>query len=220
MQLKTYLLLFTLCCVCTLSYAQDRSDLKGITFIAEDDNEEVDLNKSFKIAPAKGLTNKKLFQPKINYTPLLSPFKKKSGVNIVAKSKLKKPTWDVKQKFTEDYQNVSQFSRDFNLGDLRTTSKTLIIECRDHEYVDGDRIKLMINNAVIHPNLTLTGQFYVVDVDLKPGHNTINFIALNEGSSRPNTAQLRVFDEDGQLLTSKRWLLTTGYKASLTVLKE
>ena len=78
----------------------------------------------------------------------------------------------------------------------------------------------MVNNAVVHPNLTLSGQFYVVDVDLKQGYNTINFVALNEGSSRPNTAQLRVYDEHGKQLASKRWLLTTGYKAILTILKE
>ena len=220
MRFKTFLLLLTLGSVFVYTNAQDRSNLKGFTFKAEDDKEQVDISKSFKIAPAKGLTNKKRFQSKINYTPLESPFKKKSGVNIVAKSKLQKPTWDVKQKFTEDYQNVAQFSKDYNLGDLRTTSKKLIIECRDHEYVDGDRIKLMVNNAVLHPNLRLSGEFYVVDVDLKLGHNTINFVALNEGTSRPNTAQLRVYDEDGKLLASKRWLLTTGYKAVLTILKE
>ena len=78
----------------------------------------------------------------------------------------------------------------------------------------------MVNNAVIHPNLTLRGDFYTIDIDLKEGFNTIEFVALNEGSSRPNTAQLRVYDEHGKLLASNRWLITTGYKASLTVQKQ
>jgi len=91
---------------------------------------------------------------------------------------------------------------------------------RDHEYVDGDRVKLMLNNVVIHPNITLRGDFFVIDIDLQEGFNTINFIALNEGLSSPNTAQLKVFDADGNQIASNKWLITTGYKASLIILKE
>ena len=50
--------------------------------------------------------------------------------------------------------------------------------------------------------------------------NTINFVALNEGLSSPNTAQLKVFDADGNLLASNRWLIRTGFKASLIIVKE
>ena len=204
----------------SLAVAQVDVPKEGVSIKAEDSTLKVDKSKSFKISPVKGLSNKKVAKPSINYTPLNDRFKKKSGIDMMAKSTLLKPTWNVKQKFKEDNKDTSKFGKDYNLGDLKTTSKTLYIECRDHEYVDGDRIKLMVNDAVIHPNLTLTGQFYKVDVDLEEGFNTIYFIALNEGSSSPNTAQLRVYDENGKLLTSKRWLLTTGYKASLVVLKQ
>ena len=220
MQFKRLILLLTLFLVCSVSFSQGDVPERGFSIRPDDSTLNVDVRKLFNIAPAKGLSNKKQFDFKINYTPLVSAFKKRSGVDITQKSTLKKPTWDVKQKFTEDYQDVSRFSKDYNLGDLTTTSKVVIIECRDHEYVDGDRIKLMVNNAIIHPNLTLTGTFYRVDVDLKQGHNNIYFVALNEGTSRPNTAQMRVYDENGKLLISKRWLLTTGYKASLTILKQ
>ena len=77
----------------------------------------------------------------------------------------------------------------------------------------------MVNKAIIHPNLTLKGEFYTVDVDLKDGINTIEFIALNEGSSRPNTAQIRVFDENGTVLATNKWLITTGFRAVLTVVR-
>ena len=147
-------------------------------------------------------------------------FKKKSGVDMVQKSTLQKPTWDVKQKFTEDRQDVAQFSKDYNLGNISTSSKTVVIKCRDHEYVDGDRIRLSVNDAVIHPNLTLYGEFYTIDIDLKDGYNEIHFLALNEGLSRPNTAQLKVIDENGNVIASNRWLITTGYKASLVIYKD
>ena len=106
------------------------------------------------------------------------------------------------------------------LIDIKTTSKYIRILCRDHEYEDGDRIKLMLNKAIIHPNITLRNAAYIIDVELKEGLNTIEFYALNEGSSSPNTAQLRVYNEDDSLIGSGEWLLTTGYKASLIVLRE
>ena len=96
----------------------------------------------------------------------------------------------------------------------------IIIKCRDHEYIDGDRIRLMINGSIIYSNITLSSNFYIVDVDLKDGYNNIEFIALNEGEASPNTAQLVVYDEFGKLLSNKKWLISTGYKATLGVYKK
>ena len=156
----------------------------------------------------------------INFTQIRDVFKKKSGVRMVQKSDLVQPTWTITQKFGEDQKDLSKFNKDFNLGSLSTTSKFIIIKCRDHEYVDGDRIKLMLNKVIIHPNIILKGDYFVIDVDLVPGYNSLNFIALNEGASSPNTAQLKVYDEEGSLLASNKWLIRTGYKASLSIYKE
>lgn len=201
------------------AYAQLDVAKEGFSIKAADSNYMADFSFSLKLSPIQGLTNKGI-QPKLNFRPIADSFKKTSGVNIVQRSTLEQPTWDIKQPFIEDQQDVSKFGKDFYLGDIKTTSKTVVIKCRDHEYVDGDRIRLMLNDVVIHPNLTLTGQFYSIDIDLKEGFNTINFVALNEGLSRPNTAQLRVYDENGTIIASNKWLITTGYKASLIVLKE
>ena len=78
----------------------------------------------------------------------------------------------------------------------------------------------MLNNSTIHPNITLTSSFYVVDIDLDEGYNNIDFIALNEGDSSPNTAQLVILDENGVQLSNKKWLISTGYKAQLVVYKK
>jgi hypothetical protein len=184
------------------------------------DNNKVELPKDaqLKLSPIKGLTSKNI-RPTINFTALSDVFKKKTGVYMVQKSNLVKPTWKIKQKFGEDQKDLAKFSKDYNLGSLSTNSKIIVIKCRDHEYVDGDRIKLMLNNAIIHPNIILKGEFFVIDVDLVEGYNTINFVALNEGASSPNTAQLKVYDEEGNLLASNKWLIRTGYKASLTIHK-
>ena len=130
------------------------------------------------------------------------------------------PTWEIKQQFNENRKNVSKFDRDYYLGDIKTTSKYIRILCRDHEYEDGDRIKLILNKAIVHPNITLRNSAYIIEVELKVGLNTIEFYALNEGSSSPNTAQLKVYNENDSIIGSGEWLLTTGYKASLIVLRE
>ena len=145
---------------------------------------------------------------------------RKQEIDITNKTDLVIPTWKIRQVFSEGDVNKSKFSKDFYLGDLETNSEYIIIKCRDHEYVDGDRIRLMINGAVIHPNISLSSMFYVVDVDLDDGYNNIDFIALNEGESSPNTAQLIVLDEFGKQLSNKKWLISTGYKAKLVVFKK
>ena len=191
----------------------------GLKIKAIDSMAEAPRDAQLKLSPVEGLTSKNI-RPTINFTALTDPFKKKSGVNMVQKSDLVQPTWNIKQKFGEDQKDLTQFSKDYNLGKLSTKSKIIVIKVRDHEYVDGDRIKLMINNVVIHPNIVLKGDFFVIDVDLIEGYNSISFVALNEGTSSPNTAQLKVYDQDGNLLASNKWLIRTGYKASLTIYKE
>jgi len=167
----------------------------------------------------KGLTNKEsknFFDYNLDFDFNLN----KQEVDITGKTDLVTPTWKIRQTFNEGSVNKSKFSKDFYLGDLETDSDYIVIKCRDHEYVDGDKIRLMLNGSVIHPNITLSSVFYVVDVDLDDGYNNIDFIALNEGESSPNTAQLIVLDEYGKQLSNKKWLITTGYKAKLVVFKK
>ena len=109
---------------------------------------------------------------------------------------------------------------DMYLGDLKTTSKFVGVVCRDHEYVDGDRIKIYLNGEVVEYNLLLSGAFRGVNLDLVQGFNRIEFEALNQGSSGPNTAQVVVADEKGQVIHNNRWNLSTGSKASLIIIKE
>ena len=218
MKFITLITFFILCFNMTL-FAQVNDTQKSISVKAIDSSTDFNKSTSIKVSPILGLTNKKV-RPRLNFKPIADFSKNTSGVDITAKSTLTNPVWEIKQKFKEGDKNISKFAKDFYLGDLRTTSKIVIIKCRDHEYVDGDRIKLMLNNVVIHPNIILKGTYFTIDIELQEGFNTINFIALNEGLSSPNTAELKVFNADGNLIASNRWLITTGYKASLIIVKE
>ncbi len=106
------------------------------------------------------------------------------------------------------------------LGDVKTNAKFVGIVCRDHEYVDGDRVRIYLNGNVVEPNILLTGGYKGININLTEGFNRLDFEALNQGSSGPNTAQVIVTDEAGEIIHNNRWNLSTGSKASLIVVKE
>jgi len=170
-----------------------------------------------KLSPIRGLTTKDV---KITMgIPPIDGFAKKER-SITNQRDVVDPTWEVKQKFSENQKEVSKYRKDYYLGNIKTKSKHIRIVCRDHEYEDGDRIKLMLNKVVLHPNIILRNSGYVMDIELDEGLNSIQFYALNEGTSSPNTAELKVYDENGIIIGSGQWLLTTGYKANLMVLRQ
>jgi len=215
MRYKFFLLIFIY--INYLSYSQQDTSVKTLIIKSLEDN-EIPINTfPVKVPLVRGLTNK-LVIPFFNYN--LNNALKKPDLDITKKTDLVTPTWDIKQTFKEGNSTSTKFRKDYYLGELETDSKYVIIKCRDHEYVDGDRIKLLLNNIVIHPNITLTGSYYTIDIDLIEGYNNIEFVALNEGESSPNTAQLSVFDENGVNLSNNKWLITTGYKARLVVFKK
>ena len=215
MRYKLFLLIFIY--TNYLSYSQQDTSVKTLIIKSLEDN-EIPINTfPVKVPLVRGLTNK-LVVPFFNYN--LNNALKKPDLDITKKTDLVTPTWDIKQTFKEGNSTSTKFRKDYYLGELETDSKYVIIKCRDHEYVDGDRIKLLLNNIVIHPNITLTGSYYTIDIDLIEGYNNIEFVALNEGESSPNTAQLSVFDENGVNLSNNKWLITTGYKARLVVFKK
>ena len=215
MRYKLFLLIFTV--LSYTSYSQQDSSVKTLIIKSLEDN-EIPINTfPVKVPLVRGLTNK-LVIPFFSYN--LDDALKKPDLDITNKTDLVTPTWDIKQTFKEGSTTSSKFRKDFYLGELETESKYIIIKCRDHEYVDGDRIKLLLNNIVIQANITLTGSYYTIDIDIEEGYNNIEFVALNEGESSPNTAQLSVFDENGVNLSNNKWLLRTGYKARLVVFKK
>ena len=91
---------------------------------------------------------------------------------------------------------------------------------RDHESPDGDLIRIMLNDKEIVPRVLLMERFGSISIDLVMGFNKIDFVALNQGTSGPNTAEVRVFDDEGNLVCANRWNLATGVKATYIIVKE
>lgn len=130
-----------------------------------------------------------------------------------AKDIMEKRTWmgnDVTNKTIQS--NVS-------LGNVTTKSKQVKIEFRDFGLIDGDRIRIYLNEKVIRTNIVLDGNYFFVYIKLEPGFNRIDIEALSEGNVGPNTAAINVLDDNGRLLASNHWNLSLNEIATLTVIK-
>ena len=122
--------------------------------------------------------------------------------------------------FQKDKEPRQEFARDQDLGDMTTSGDFVQIKYRDHEYVDGDLIRVYVNGDVVQSSVFLGASFSGFTLSLQPGANRIEFEAINQGSSGPNTAELHVYNEKGLIISAKEWNLLTGYKASVLVIKD
>ena len=109
---------------------------------------------------------------------------------------------------------------DQDLGGFRTNSNSVNIICRDFQYPDGDRVTIMLNNIPVVTNIILKQQYQSYTVPLEIGVNKISFVALNQGTSGPNTAAFKVYDDAGVLLSSNEWNLATNAKATIVIAKD
>ena len=123
-------------------------------------------------------------------------------------------------KSLEENKDPNKFKSNQFMGDYRIKGSKARIIFRDHEYPDGDRVRILHNDQVIQPNVLLVERFKGLSVSLVEGFNKIDFIALNQGESGPNTAEVRVYDEVGNMTASNQWNLATGVRATYILVKE
>ena len=123
------------------------------------------------------------------------------------------------KKDSESNKNMNKFKVDQFLGEIRNDGEYVNIILRDHEYPDGDLIKVEVNESVVMPAILLTEKAKGFKLDLKSGFNVVDFVALNQGSSGPNTAEIIVYDDQGKIVGTNRWNLATGVKATYIIYK-
>ena len=120
----------------------------------------------------------------------------------------------------ESDKNPNDFKVDQYLGDFKSSTETVRIVFRDHQHPDGDRVQIRLNDEIFYPNILLLETYKKLDVNLELGFNKIDFVALNQGESGPNTAEVRVYDENGNIMMANLWNLATGSKATFIVVRE
>jgi len=120
----------------------------------------------------------------------------------------------------EENKDLEKFKRNQYFGDFKTESKYVKLVYRDHLAFDGDRVQLVLNGVVIAQNILLEPSYKYVIIDLQMGFNKIEIIALNQGTSGPNTAEFQVYDDREALISSNQWELATGFKGTIILSKE
>jgi len=177
-----------------------------------------ELNSKFKPIPAK--------DPKVK--EVIPPHEVAPKVNPPVAIELPDP---LKLAEAELYKNPELYKKESNtdgvfyrrnqyLGGFRTKSFTSTIRYRDAAFVDGDKIKVYLNDKVIEPEVVMDSEFKGFKIALTEGINKIDFEALNEGTASPNTAEFQVYDDKGTVIESSQWNVGTGYKATIILLKE
>ncbi|WKD86154.1 hypothetical protein KCTC32516_01513 [Polaribacter huanghezhanensis] len=109
---------------------------------------------------------------------------------------------------------------DQDLGSFRTDSNNITIICRDFQYPDGDMVTILVNDIPIIRNITLERNYKKFTIPIGIGINKIAFIALNQGTSGPNTAAFKVYDDKNNLISSNEWNLATGAVATILIAKD
>lgn len=125
-----------------------------------------------------------------------------------------------KQKFTRDAPVGAGFRSDTFLGEIRTGEKILRLVCRDHQYEDGDLVRIWLDDKIIVNEIYLRNSYQGVDIPLKDGFNKLEIEALNQGTSGPNTAEFKVMNSKGEVLQQNIWNLASGVRATLIMLKD
>lgn len=116
--------------------------------------------------------------------------------------------------------DVINYKRNQNLGSFKTGSLTAKVRYRDAAYVDGDKIRVYLNDKVIDYEVVLDGDFKGFEIKLEKGINKIDFEALNEGFAPPNTAEFQVYDDKGSIISASQWNLGTDFKGTLILMKD
>lgn len=172
----------------------------------------------FKPIPAKNSKIKKVIPPKVISPKVTPPEVVKLPVDdfvnpedIFLNSNLYKKESNIPGVF---------YRRNQFLGSFKTKSFTSTIRYKDAAYVDGDKIRVYLNDKVIEPEVVLDGAFQGFKITLVDGVNKIDFEALNEGFASPNTAEFQVYDDKGIAISASQWNVGTGYKATIILMKE
>jgi len=125
----------------------------------------------------------------------------------------------VKRFFNGKDVSTTKIESNTSLGTFEGSTKFVRIEFRDHGLVDGDRVRIYLNNNVVQPNITLVGISAFIELKMNKGYNRIDFSALNQGAVGPNTAAFLVYDDQGKLITAQAWNLATSQSATLGIIR-
>lgn len=177
---------------------------------------EIEKPSSIKIDGANGF--KKAYEKEQKKVKKKQQEENFNNKGIISQAKLSE------ERFLKSFKKINGMYQypviDQDLGSIRTNAKSINIICRDYQHPDGDRVTILINGIPIIVNIVLQQRYQKFNIPLEKGINKITILALNQGTSGPNTAGFKVFNDTGMLLSSNEWNLATGAKATMVIAKD
>jgi hypothetical protein len=180
----------------------------------EEAKPQYSISKPFEITKFK--KPEKVYEsPKLEPNKTLNQPKSDIDYNKIYGDKLNK-----KEGSGKENSDSKLYRRNMFLGDYKLKAESVGIFYRDFGLVDGDLIRVLINDKVVVYEIFLNDNFQQLDIKLEKGINKIDFEALNQGTSGPNTAEFKIFDDKKNLVSENQWNLGTGFKATVIIVKE
>lgn len=178
----------------------------------------------------KSLPSKKVTVPRSNQVIKYEPqfFKPKDAFNYVSTipkiGEIQVKTYELRSNGEVYGKRIEDLNSDLepkyisqNFGEYFSETRIIKILCRDYDAVDGDNVRILLNDAIAVRSCVLEEKYQTYFVDLTTTRNEIDFMALNEGAGSPNTAEFSILDENGKLIYSSKWELYEGYKARIII---
>lgn len=209
-----------------IGFSQEGKPIKSIAIPRNDSPKPDDKPEASTSAPQYSIS--KPFEPKMFKVPNkvyeMPKLEKQSSVNQ-PKSDL-----NVGKQFAQKMNNAIAskqeggpdpkiFRRHQDFGHFKTESATLVISYRDFGEIDGDNVRIWIDGKVVTDLIQLEGESKKIYIGLVMGINYVEIEALNEGYYFPNTGEFAFFEEDGKLITSDQWNISTGFKAKFSIIR-
>ncbi|MBW4971052.1 hypothetical protein [Croceibacter atlanticus] len=218
---KAVAIIAVLCCVgLTSLQAQIDRNTGGILIKAEENKEAENSSLRSKTSPSLSKTNNGFTVLPKSESSISKDDSKKMVDMTPQKSKFIDQRYDIQPKWSEENFPVEEvFTGDRNLGTIKTTSKYVEVFFRDYGNVDGDIIQVYLNKELVEGNITLSGGYKVMLIDIKPGISILDFKAVSMGLFAPNTAELKVIDSNGHVVMDRYWSLATGNKATIQLVR-
>ncbi len=194
------------------------AQIEGSTTLRIDNESDLSSNK-YSLSNTDSKTDSKLY----NLPKELKEYSRRNNTtfDMTGEDGFLKPKTDITPKWFEKIgDNSSESTGDEYFGDFKSNGKFVQLIYRDHGEVDGDIVRVFINDDIIGARILLSGGFKTTKINLIKGFNRIDILALNEGAASPNTAEFHLYDDQGNVITANAWNLATGKRATMIIFKE
>ena len=113
----------------------------------------------------------------------------------------------------ESLESISMGNCDVTVGQVQ-------IEVWDHGQIDGDVINVRHNRRSIHRRLSLRADHERTSLSIDEGISLVIVEAVNEGTSSPNTAMIRVDPCQNNQAREFEWQMNTGEQQFVSIRRQ